>query len=177
MNYQELIVHSLNFVLYVVLQILFLHHVMLFNVGFCYIYIAFLLLLPFEISTILLMLIGFFVGLIIDLSYNMLGVHMFSCVLLGCIRNRWIGFITSMGGYENFTHPSLSVMGLNWFTRYVFWLTLFHHIPLFLLESFSSQLYLTALFKAGVSTMITCIFILIIQYVKQIFSGKKPSAY
>jgi len=77
MSYQILIFHAINSILYIILQILFLHNVMLFNVGFCYIYIAVLLLLPFEISTITLMLLGFALGLVIDLSYNMLGVLAF----------------------------------------------------------------------------------------------------
>lgn len=177
MNHQELVTHSFNFILYTALQILFLHNVMLFNVGFCYIYIAFILLLPFEVGTIALMLISFFTGLVIDLSYNTLGIHMFSCVLVGYIRNRWIQRLAPMGGYEASAHPSLSVMGFNWFARYAFWMILAHHIPLFLLEAFSSDLYWTALLKAVVSTGITFAFILIVQYVSQIVAGKRPTSY
>ncbi len=177
MNHQDLIAHSFNFILYLTLQILFLHNVMLFNVGFCYIYVAFLLLLPFEIGTVLMMCIGFLVGLFIDLSYNVVGIHMFSCVLLGFVRNRWIWRLAPMGGYEASARPSLTVMGLNWFAKYTFWLILVHHIPLFLLEAFSSQLYSVALLKAGISTGITFAFILIVQYLSQILAGKRPTSY
>ncbi len=177
MSYQILIFHAINSILYIILQILFLHNVMLFNVGFCYIYIAVLLLLPFEISTITLMLLGFALGLVIDLSYNMLGVHMFSCVLMAFIRNYWIARLEPMGGYEASARPSLNIMGLSWFWKYALLLILVHHIPLFLLEAFNSNLYLVALLKAGISTGITFAFILIVQYILQILAGKRPSTH
>ncbi|MFM8740093.1 MAG: rod shape-determining protein MreD, partial [Cytophagales bacterium] len=76
------IVTFLSFFAYVLAQVLVLQNLVLFNTAFCFLYIFFILLLPKELNTILLMLIGLVLGFSIDVFYNSLGLHELSLVLM-----------------------------------------------------------------------------------------------
>ena len=82
MTLREILSTTLLFVLYLALQILLVRNVVLFDYGFCFIYIACILLLPNEISRTWLMIIAFVTGLIVDTFYNTLGMHAAATVLM-----------------------------------------------------------------------------------------------
>jgi len=154
----------LNFVVYIGVQVLMVRNLVLFDRGFCFIYIAALLLLPFEISSTGLMLIGFGTGLMVDIFYDTLGMHTAACVLLMFLRQLWVNLLTPRGGYENAYYPSLKVMGVEWFATYALPLLLIHHFFLFYLETGGFEFFFFTLTKVLASVAFTFLTILITQY-------------
>ncbi|MEO0332548.1 MAG: Rod shape-determining protein MreD, partial [Bacteroidota bacterium] len=67
---RHLLPQALNFVIFFIIQILVVRKLVLFDVAFCYVYLAFLLLLPIELSVMTAMLLGFITGLFVDIFYN-----------------------------------------------------------------------------------------------------------
>ena len=124
----------ISFILYVLAQVLLVKNLVLFNVSFCMVYVAFILLLPLETSKILMLLIGFVTGLTMDVFYDSLGVNTAACVFVAYVRPFWLNTITPRGGYEDVDKPILKQLGLPWFFTFAVPLIFVHHFVLFYLN-------------------------------------------
>jgi rod shape-determining protein MreD len=131
-----IIINLIRFVLLVFLQVFLLKNISLYNLSTPYLYILFILLLPFEIPNLLLFVLAFILGLSIDAFYDTPGLHAASCVLLAFVRVLFISITVQKDGFDNEPEPTLSIMGFRWFFTYALVLTLFHHFSLFNLEVF-----------------------------------------
>lgn len=164
MNGRDFFLQTIYFVIYVGLQLVFIRNLVIFDVAFCFIYVAFLLLLPLEIDTTLLLLISLGTGLVVDSFYDTLGIHAAASVLLGYLRPWVLRVITPRGGYDQNLRLSLQHMGNEWFFSYTLVLIGFHHLALFLIEASQWSLVPAALLKAVCSTAFTWTILIIIQY-------------
>jgi rod shape-determining protein MreD len=120
----------------VFLQIFLLKNVSLYNLSTPYLYILFIVLLPFETPNLLLFALSFILGLTIDAFYDTPGLHAAACVLLAFVRVLFISITVQKEGFDNEPEPTLSIMGFRWFFTYALVLTLFHHFFLFNIEVF-----------------------------------------
>ncbi len=141
------IVHILLFFVYILAQVVLLKNLVLFDAAFCFLYIAFILLLPFEISTLRTILIGFLVGFTIDIFYNSMGIHAFATVMLGYLRNNWLSVIIPQGGYDTGNSPTITTNGMQWFLVYIIPLVFIHHFVLFFLEASGFNLFWFTMLK------------------------------
>ena len=119
------------------IQVFLLKNMTLYNLATPYLYILFILLLPFEIPNVLLFALAFITGLTIDAFYDTPGLHAAACVLLALVRILFISVTVQKDGFDNEPDPTLGNKGFRWFSTYVITLTLVHHFFLFFLESFS----------------------------------------
>lgn len=133
---RAIIINLIRFVVLVFLQVFLLKNITLYNVSTPYLYIMFILLLPFETPNILLFALSFLMGITIDAFYDTPGLHAASCVLLAFVRILFISITVQKDGFDNEPEPTLSIMGIRWFFTYALILTLFHHFFLFNLEVF-----------------------------------------
>ncbi|QLH32651.1 MAG: Rod shape-determining protein MreD [Cyclobacteriaceae bacterium] len=106
------------FIVYLLVQVLILRNLVLFNTAFCFLYIAFVLLLPIETNNLILMLVGFLMGFMVDIFYDSMGLHALATVLVAYLRNYWLGTITPQGGYESGATATLAANGVQWFLVY-----------------------------------------------------------
>jgi rod shape-determining protein MreD len=134
---RTLIINILRFIVLVFIQVFLLKNITLYNLSTPYLYILFILLLPFETPNVLLFILAFVLGLTIDAFYDTPGLHAAACVLLALVRVLFISITITKEGFDNEPEPTLSVMGFRWFLTYALVLTLFHHFFLFNLEVFS----------------------------------------
>jgi hypothetical protein len=132
----QLIQYSIRFLVLVILQSLILNQL---EIGFGIQFMAyplFILLLPFEISTIYLLSLAFCMGVIIDVISNTYGLHTSSLLLFAYIRPFIFKKFSSREGYDNLKIPSINDMGSRWFTFVYGTLLLLHHLWFFTLEMF-----------------------------------------
>lgn len=158
------------FFVYLLYQVLILQNVVLFHTAFCFLYVLYLLLLPVETNPLLLMVIGFLLGFAVDMFYQSLGLHAFSCVLTMYLRNYWLNSLTPQGGYDATSVPSLSMNGLQWFIVYAMPLIFVHHATLFFMEAGGFGMFWFTLWKIFTSTLFTTVVILIAQF---LFPGRR----
>ena len=59
---RNIILSVISFLIYLLYQVLILQNVVLFHTAFCFLYVAYLLLLPVETNPLTLMGIGFVLG-------------------------------------------------------------------------------------------------------------------
>ena len=106
-----IIINLIRFVLLVFLQVFLLKNISLYNLSTPYLYILFILLLPFEVPNVLLFLLAFILGLTVDAFYDTPGLHAASCVLLAFVRVLFISITVQKDGFDNEPEPTLSIMG------------------------------------------------------------------
>src|SRR3978361_745367 len=133
---RTIVINILRFILLVFIQVFLLKNIALYNLSTPYLYILFILLLPFETPNFLLFPLAFILGLTIDAFYDTPGLHASACVVLALVRVLFISITVQKDGFDNEPEPTLSIMGFRWFFTYALVLTLFHHFFLFNLEVF-----------------------------------------
>ena len=127
----------MRFVLFVSLQVFLLNKINFFGYLNPYIYILFILLLPFRIQGWLLLLLGFATGLVIDMFANTPGLNVAATVLLAFMRPVVINLVGKRPDYEQSGEPSMREMGFKWFFPYALLLVLIHHFALNFIDVFS----------------------------------------
>jgi hypothetical protein len=126
-----------------------------------YIYYLFILWLPFNISRVNLLFIGFFTGITLDFFMMTPGIHAAPCVLIAYLRPFIIGILTPKEASEfNYREPSPKAMGWTPYLVYTFILTLFHHGYMVLLEWLSFGSILHFIIKVIATTGISMLLIL-----------------
>ncbi|WP_428328886.1 rod shape-determining protein MreD [Mucilaginibacter sp.] len=158
---KSIIVNLIRFIVLVFIQVFLLKNINVYDLSTPYLYILFLLLLPFEVPNLLLFVLAFILGITIDAFYDTPGLHAASCVLLAFVRIVFINITVQKDGFDNEPEPTLSIMGFRWFFTYAVVLTLVHHFFLLNLEAFSlSQLEFT-IGRILLSSLFTVILMLI----------------
>lgn len=135
MNSKIVLVNILRWFILLFIQIILLRNLSLYSLSTPFVYILFLMLLPFGIPNLLLYLIAFVTGLTLDAFYDTLGVHTTACITLAFVR---ISFIAVTVNRDNFDEPepTLGNMGFKWFSFYATLCIISHHFVLFFLEAF-----------------------------------------
>lgn len=164
MNNRNYISVGLSFILYVLFQVLLLKNFVLFDTAFCFLYVAFILMLPVEIGSLLLMLVAFVVGFSVDIFYDSLGINAAASVFIGFLRPYWLKIITPRGGYEEIVIPSLKIMDFGWFFTYSLPLIFIHHLILFFLEAGGFDLFFFTFVKVLFSALFTFFVIVLTQH-------------
>ncbi|MEZ0485567.1 hypothetical protein [Fibrella aquatica] len=164
MTLREIVVLISLFLLYIILQILFVRNLVLFDYGFCFVYVACILLMPNEISQTWLLLLAFATGVIIDTFYNTLGIHAAATVLMTYVRPLIIRVQMSQRIQESRVIFTLQELGFGEFFKYVFVLVLIHHAALFLIEAGSLSLIVPTLLRTLASALFTTVSIILIQF-------------
>jgi len=155
---------GIYFILYILVQVMLFKQLVLFNTAFCFLYVAFILLLPLETNALILMGIAFVLGFTIDVFYDSLGLHAFSLVLVAYLRNYWLGTITPQGGYDAGQGLTLAANGLQWFMVYSLPLVFVHHFTLFFVEAGGFGIFWFTMQKVMTSLIFTMFVILFLQY-------------
>ncbi len=153
-----------RFVVLVLFQVLIFSNIELNGYINPYIYILFILLLPFETQGWLLLLSGFILGLAIDLFYLTPGMHASASVFIAFLRPYVLQYISPRDDYETGTSPGVHYYGLIWFAKYTAILVFSHHFFLFTIEIFRISEIHIIIVKTLISSFITTIIILISQY-------------
>lgn len=136
------------------------------------IYPLFILMLPFEISPLLLMLLAFITGISVDFFMNTFGIHASAAVLVAYIRPELYRLFAPRDGYDVLKEPTASEYGYKWFLYVAGIAMIIHHLWFFLLEHFNWSDWLIILQKTFLSVLVTMFILVIIQ----ILFFKKPKS-
>ena len=111
--------HIIRAVLFLLVQVLVLKRIGLGSSwiwmhGNIFIYPVIVLLLPFRLSRHYVIVIGFLLGLLIDMFYDTIGVHAFALTATAYARGLLLSYLEPRGGYQLSMSPTQYSMGLNW---------------------------------------------------------------
>jgi len=156
--------YILSFIILVFLQVFILNNIQFSGYINPYIYVLFILILPFEIPKWFLLVVAFVLGLTIDLFSGTIGMHSSATVIMAFFRPYILEIISPRDGYESETLPQLRYYGASWFIRYSVILILIHHFFLFYIEVFRFTHFFATFARAILSSIFTIILVLISQY-------------
>lgn len=154
----------IRFAVLVLLQILVLNNIQISGHIVPYVYILFILLMPFETPNWLLLVTAFALGLSVDLFTQTPGMHAAATVFMAFVRPYVLGLSAPRDGYEPGSFPRLYYYGFKWFLRYTVILVLTHHFVLFYIEVFRFSEFFSTLLRVLVSSLFSVILIMLSQY-------------
>lgn len=153
-----------RFVVVILFQVLVMDNVMISGYMIPYIYILFIILMPFETPRWVQLLSGFALGFTMDLFTGTPGMHTAACVLIAFIRPYLLELLASRDGYEPETYPRIHYYGFIWFLKYTVIIVLIHHLALFYLEVFQLKGFFSTLLRVILSTILSTSTIVLSQY-------------
>ncbi len=159
--------HTIFFILLILLQVLFFNNIQFSGYVNPYIYIMFILLLPVEIPSWLLLLLSFATGLIIDFFSGSPGMHTSATVLAGFVRPQILNVLSPRDGYEPGASPSMITYGFRWFLLYSLTIILIHHTALFYLEVFRLSEFFRTMLRVLLSSFFSLTFILLGEFYRR----------
>lgn len=151
------------FILLVLFQGLILNNVEFGGYIVPFLYVVFILALPFETPSWLVLILGFVLGVAIDSFSSTLGMHTAATVVMAFCRAFLLKLVEPRGGYEFNSKPSVQDMGITWYLLYAVILVLIHHLFLFYIESFKLTQFFYTFGRAIASSFFTMVLILIVQ--------------
>jgi rod shape-determining protein MreD len=149
----------------VLVQVLILNNIQFSGLVNPYIYILFILLLPFTIPGYFLLGIAFILGISIDIFNNTPGIHAGATVLLGFLRPAIAQLVSSRELIEKGTTPNMTQLGSANFMKYTVISVLIHHLFLFFAEAFSFGDFFETLLRWILSSVFSIIIILGSQFI------------
>jgi rod shape-determining protein MreD len=155
--------YIIMFVVIVLIQLLLMNNIQFSGFINPYFYILFIILLPINIPRYILLFLGFFVGITIDVFSNTPGIHASASVFIAFIRPFIINSY-NLDDQEKMMIPTIANIGVKWFIKYVVIMIVAHHFFLFYIEVFSFSGFLHTLLRCILSSIFTFVFILISQF-------------
>lgn len=156
--------YVLQFIILVFLQVFILKNIQLGGYINPYLYILFILLLPINTPKWLLLVLGFVLGITVDLFSHTPGMNSSATVFIAFIRPYVLEFIAPREGYEKNSSPRIKLYGFTWFLRYSLILVLAHHFVLFYLEVFRFSDFFLTFFRVIASGAFSTLLIVTSQY-------------
>lgn len=156
--------YFLQFVVLVAAQLLIFNNIEFSGYVNPYIYVLFIILLPFDTPRALLLILAFALGIIIDLFVGTPGVHTTATVLMAFMRPYILNVFAPREGYQSGSSPRILYYGLEWFVKYAAILVIIHHFALFYLEVLSFDHFFSTFFRVLASASFTLLIIVLSQY-------------
>jgi len=156
----------ISFILIVSLQVLILNNVLFMGYINPYVYLLFIILLPFNKSNKnLTLFIALGTGLIIDAFQNSMGMHAFTCVLIAYVRTPILYRLVPQlkNKSQTMIEVSMKEFGVQICVIYTTLLVFIHHLVLFTIEAFRFDIG-NILLRTIASALITSFLLIIFQF-------------
>ncbi|RZL06801.1 MAG: rod shape-determining protein MreD [Pedobacter sp.] len=154
MSNKLVILNSIRWIVLLFVQVFLLRNMGFYNLSTPFIYILFLMLLPFGTPNIVLYLLAFVTGITIDAFYDTMGVHTSACIMLAFVRILFISVSVTREGFDE-PEPTLGNMGFKWFVLFAFLCIISHHLVVFMLEAFKLSEISYTLLRCLLSSVFT----------------------
>ena len=148
------------------LQVLLFNHLHIGSWGLVMMYILFLINLPARIPRWAEMIIGFMVGMMMDVWHASLGIHISACVALTFVRPLLLN--NTVQDVERIKdNLSSQNIGRAEYIKCAAILTVLHHFIVFSLETWNIQFWWMVLLQTLISSVMTLVIILGYEYLKR----------
>lgn len=164
MSGKTLLINTIRWVLLIFVQLFLLRTMVFYNLSTPFLYVLFILILPFGIPNILLYVLAFLTGLALDGFYDTPGVHASACIALAFVRILFISVSLNRDDIDE-PEPSLGNMGFKWFSLYAVICIFAHHMVLFFLEAFKLSGFTYTLGRTMLSVVFTLFTVLLVEFI------------
>ena len=156
--------YSIMFVTLVLVQVLILNQIQFGGFVNPYIYLLFVMLLPLNLPRYAVLILGFLLGLSIDVFMNSLGIHAAATVFVAYLRPLVIRSISNREE-DRSNYPGLHQNKFSWFLVYTTIMVFLHHTLLFYIEVFTFSGFFETLYHIILSSLFTVFLIVLSQFI------------
>mgnify|MGYP005844587191 CR=1 FL=1 len=149
-----------RFVILVLIQVLILDHVLFLGYINPYLYLFFIIFLPTNTNRVYTLIIGFLLGLSIDLFNDTGGIHAASTLFIAYLRP--VILRLSFGLSYDYNTLKLKTADFKEQFLYVLLMVFIHHLLMFSLEYFSTNYWAEILKNTLFSGIFSCLIIFIV---------------
>ena len=167
---RSILTNIVRFIFLFLFQVLILNNIQLSGYINPYLYVLFILMLPFQTPRWALLISAFFMGLSIDMFTHTPGLHAAASTFMAFSRPGLISLLSSNKEIEPGSNPDIRVFGFAWFLAYASILVFLHHLVLFYLEVFRFSDFFMTMSRVLISSVVTIFLILLTQL---LFYGHK----
>jgi cell shape-determining protein MreD len=160
----ELIKQLIRFVFLLLLQVLVLNNIQFSGYLNPYLYVLFVLMMPFDTPAWIVLLSGFLMGISVDTFMNTAGMHAAAMVVMAFLRTYVLKIFAPREGYDFGTEPTLRYMGPAWYLSYSSILVSAHHFVFFYLEVFRFNEFFSTFLRVVLSILFTMILVMLSQF-------------
>lgn len=160
----QFLILVLRLIIIVAVQVFLLNEIYLGQLVIPYIYLLFLIKLPFEIKPWLLLMWGFILGFSLDIITGTYGINSSAVVAAAFMRPWIIQLVSGRKAIEAQASPSVRDMGLRWFLTYTTLLVVIHQTILFFVEAFGFSFAPYTLLKIFFSSVLSIALITLSEY-------------
>ena len=146
------------------LQLTILDNIQLHSYVYINIYILAIYILPYRLRNATILFFGFFLGLIMDLADNTVGIHAAASTFIAYIRPRLLQLTSTREEIDD-THGGQGLTDVRWFLKYTFVSTLLFNVVLILTEAFTFNDMLISIIRIILSTFISMLFMLLYYFI------------
>lgn len=164
--------YIIQFVFLIFLQIIILDNVAFNGYINPYLYIYFIICLPFDTNKLFVMFLALMQGFIIDIFTQTIGMHMAASIFLAYVRPFILRLVSPREGYEFGLTPTIKDMGIVWFITYSGILIFLHHTFLFYVEAFKFTEFFSTLWRSILSSVFTLVLAVAAQYLSYKKTGR-----
>lgn len=156
------------FLLLVFLQLFLFNQIDLFisdiYAPYILVYPLIIMILPVYTNSLIVMGLGFTIGIFIDIVMGTYGVHAGASTFMAFLRWNVLSLMEDKGGYAPKSIPSLTDENWSWVLLYDAILLFLHSIALFTLEIFTFYFFWSIFIKALLTTILSVIAVMAIQF-------------
>ena len=153
-----------NFFVILLLQLLVFNFVSLWVYYIPFVYVLFLIILPFDTAKWLLIVSAFILGTVQDIFSGTIGIHSFATVFVAFLRPSVLSLYTPPSGYNKGEFLGITTFGLGWFLKYSFTIVLLHNFFIYLVDYFSFSAIPYVLYRTLINSIISEILLLAVLF-------------
>lgn len=169
----KILINLSRFLILVLIQVLILNRVYLGGYINPYLYVLIILLFPLDTPKWLVLILGYFVGLTIDMFEDTVGMHAAACVAMAFARHYLLKILAPRDGYDIENGLTLKSVSIRWFAIYAGLLIIVHHIVLFYIEAFGFSEFFSTLGRIILSSIFTLGVVLLAHFLGSGVKGKR----
>ena len=156
---------SLRFIFLVLIQVLIFRQMTVgwdeFNYVHVIVFPLFIMLLPIKISDPVLILLGFLIGITVDMFYQSWGVHASAAVFIAFVRPMILNLMTPRGGYNINHSPNIEHFGFLWFLIFSSTMMFLYLLFYFIVSIFTPVYWVEIILRTISSFIVSMIIILL----------------
>jgi rod shape-determining protein MreD len=168
----EVLKQILRLVLLLFIQVLIINNINLSPYVNPYIYVLLIMMMRVNVPKAQSLLIGFGLGMLMDVFSSTVGIHTFATTLVGYIRPRFLALSLNKEDFDGNIEPNIANKGFVWFFTYAASIIFIHSLALFFLEVYSMKEFFATMQRVLYSTGVTLMMIVLGQF---LFFTVKPS--
>lgn len=157
---KSVITYGILFALLVLAQAILMNHIVLFNCAMCFLFIYFLIKLPLNVSTNVLLTLGFILGLSVDILSDTEGLNSLSCSILAILKRPVFYAYEQHDDHIREIAPGMATMGWLNFCKYLLSMSALFCLVEISIEYITYAGIIDILIKAAASSVFTFLVIL-----------------